>query len=154
MKYTLLVLALIFITLSGCKKDKKKDTPAPDYTERDEKIIQDYFIENNITDAIADASGVYIKHLEEGEGELASGDIDIIKVVYTGYYLPSKKVLDNAQTPIELKLSTLYQGWQIGIPYMRKGGKATLYIPSKYTTLSSPIMFNITLIDFTRKKNP
>lgn len=135
---------------SGCKKDKKKETPAPDYTERDEKAIQDYFIKENITDTIADASGVYIKHLEEGDGELASGNINTINVVYTAYDLLTGKVVDNKQTPLEFTLSSLYQGWQIGIPYMRKGGKATFFIPSRHTTSSSPLRFNITLIDFTR----
>ena len=149
MKHTLLVLGLMVICLSGCNKDDD-NTPVdtPDYTERDEQIIQDYFIENNITDTIADPSGVYIKHLEEGTGDKAA-DATSIRVLYTGYYLPSEIVFDNAQEPVWFELDGLIEGWAIGIPYMKKGGKATLYIPSRYAYGTSVLKFNITLVDFT-----
>jgi len=151
MKYTLYCLVILLLGIYGCKEDEKEQAELPGYTERDEQIIQDYFIENNITDTIADPSGMYIKHLEIGDGELASGDIDKIKVLYTGYYLPTEEVFDNAQSPgADLTLDNLIEGWKIGIPYMRKGGKATLYIPSRYGYKNYVLKFNITLLDFTK----
>ncbi|TLX73658.1 hypothetical protein E9993_14455 [Labilibacter sediminis] len=153
MKYTFYCMVILLLGIYGCKKDDDKEQgEQPDYTERDEQIIQDYFVDNNITDTIADPSGMYIKHLEIGDGEQVTGDIDQIKVLYTGYYLPTEVVFDNAQSPgVWMALDGLIEGWQIGIPYMKKGGKATLYIPSRYAYKSNVLKFNITLLDFTTK---
>jgi FKBP-type peptidyl-prolyl cis-trans isomerase len=80
-----------------------------------------------------------------------------VEVKYKGS-LPNGYVFD--QTPADStftnELSGLILGWQIGLPLMKEGGKATLFIPSAlgYGSMyagpippNSVLIFDIELID-------
>ena len=123
-----------------------------DYLTSDDKI-QYYFKLNDITDIIADPSGVYIKHLEEGTGEVAGASIDQVTVTYVGSFMSNGVVFDQSASAVTFTLDKLIEGWQIGIPYMKKGGKAQLFVPSElgYDDGQERI-FEITLEDFTLKE--
>ena len=69
------------------------------------------------------------------------------------------KVFDSLITPLASgwPLSTLIDGWKIGLPLIKKGGHIKLVIPSSlaygcsgYGTIppNTPIFFDINLIDF------
>ncbi len=75
---------------------------------------------------IKDASGLYYQVITPGTGPYPN----ILSTVNVNY---SGKLLDGTvfQTGnITAQLGTLIQGWQIGIPYINKGGRILLIIPS------------------------
>ncbi|SMO44553.1 FKBP-type peptidyl-prolyl cis-trans isomerase FkpA [Saccharicrinis carchari] len=141
MKNTLLIILTLALALGSCKKEES-------VMEKDDKTIQKYLDSNDITTAIKDPSGVYIQHIKEGTGESPILS-DNIKVKYELYNLPSDTRVPQTDDPITFKLSELILGWQIGIPYMKKGGAAYLYVPSSYAYRDGKVLkFKITLIDF------
>jgi FKBP-type peptidyl-prolyl cis-trans isomerase len=81
-----------------------------------------------------------------------------VKVNYVGKLLKNEKVFDETNgTPVSFKLSNLIEGWQEGIPKLKKGGKGTFYIPSAlgygpYGSGDIPgnatLIFEIELVDF------
>ena len=118
------VLAIVLFTLFiSCKKDTPFD-PAKQAV-IDDGLIQTYIKANNIP-AIKDASGLYYQVITPGTGPYPN----ILSTVNVNY---SGKLLDGTvfQTGnITAQLGTLIQGWQIGIPYINKGGRILLIIPS------------------------
>lgn len=150
MKNKILLALGIVLGFSGCIKNN--DYPEPidpqEQAAMDEKVIQDYFTAKEITDTIADPSGVYIKHITEGTGNSPKLS-DRVTVKYELYSLPADNRIPQTEEPVKFILSELISGWQIGIPYMKKGGEAYLYIPSKHAYRDGKVLrFKITLVDF------
>lgn len=141
----MLVLSLLIFS---CAKNGNQ-------AEIDDQIIQNYLSTNKLN-AAKDPSGLYYMTNVAGTGEsptLAS----TVEVKYKGTLI-NGTVFD--QTAVDktftYKLSGLISGWQIGIPMMKKGGKATFFIPSalgygSYATgpipANSVLIFEIELID-------
>jgi len=119
----LVTLSLLFILFGGCKKESEKQAEA------DEKIIQDYLADNNLS-ATRHSSGLYYIINEEGEGNSPTSSSKV-KVKYKGY-LTNGSVFDETEgnTSATFELSGLISGWQIGIPLLKKGGNGTFLIPS------------------------
>ncbi|MGQ1786688.1 MULTISPECIES: FKBP-type peptidyl-prolyl cis-trans isomerase [unclassified Saccharicrinis] len=147
-----LVAIIVAIGLISCSDDSDI-FESVDYAERDEQIIQDYFIANNIIDTIATPYGVYIEHLLEGTGDNPTIN-DSVTVNYSLYTIPDNNLIEASADPVTFKLSDLITGWQIGIPHMSEGGEANLYIPSSYayrgtySPLADDVLkFKITLVD-------
>lgn len=90
------------------------------------------YIEDNKLETRVLKGGVQIVDLEEGEGaQAASGKT--VKVHYTGKLLNGEK-FDSSydrDKPIQIKLGAnqVIQGWEVGIPELKVGGKALLIIP-------------------------
>ncbi len=96
------------------------------------KIAQ-YLKENNIT-VMPTASGIYFVETTVGTGVNAVNG-NTVSVHYTGKFLDGK-IFDSslkAGRPIDFKLGEkmVIEGWEEGIAMMKKGGKATIVIPSK-----------------------
>lgn len=74
------------------------------------------------------ATGVKIRDLKEGEGPPCPQGAKV-KINYTGW-LTDGTVFDSNKDkpPVEFELSGLIQGWQVGIPGMKPGGKRKLVI--------------------------
>jgi FKBP-type peptidyl-prolyl cis-trans isomerase len=74
------------------------------------------------------ATGVKVRDLKEGTGEPCQQGAKV-KINYTGW-LTDGIVFDSNKDkpPVEFELSGLIQGWQIGIPGMKPGGKRKLVI--------------------------
>jgi len=148
MKFLFSILAMLLI-LSSCLK--KNNQP-----EIDDQIIQNYLTKNNLT-AIKDPSGLYYIMTQEGSGD--SPDVSkTVEVKYQGRLIDGT-VFDQTETgkTFTYELSGLIYGWQIGIPMMKRGGKATLFVPSSLgygTSRMGPIppnsvlIFDIELVDF------
>ncbi len=116
--------------------------------EKDDKTIQNYFASKNITNVIKDPSGVYIQHIKEGTGKSPILS-DNVTVKYELYNLPSDTRVPQTDEPITFELRGLITGWKIGIPYMKKGGVAYLYVPSTHAYRDGKVLkFKITLINF------
>ena len=106
--------------------------------EIDNKIIQDYLLKNNIK-AEKTKWGTYVAITTEGTGEkLNINDVAIVN--YTGRTLDSGKVFDSNldpqfkhAAPLEVSLAelgTVILGWYDALTQLKKGSKATVYIPS------------------------
>ncbi len=99
-------------------------------------VLQDYFKTNNIT-ATKTPSGMYYKINEEGTGDKAVAG-KTVTMRYTGKLLDGTKFDSNedslfqhvAPFNFELGKGRVIRGWEEGIQLLKKGSKATFYIPS------------------------
>ena len=143
------LMAIVLFTFSNCKKDK-------DYTEIDRQLILDYLSEHNLT-ATEDDSGLFYRHLVEGTGDRPTAT-STITIKYKGYFL-NGDVFDRTgdNQSATFFLPNLIEGWQIGIPLMRKGGKTQFFIPSRLgygsresgsVPANSVLIFEIDLLAF------
>jgi FKBP-type peptidyl-prolyl cis-trans isomerase FkpA len=109
-----------------------------DQIAKDSKIIEDYLAKNNIK-ATKAAWGTYVAIQTEGTGEKLTSN-DIASVNYTGKTFDSSKVFDSNTDPkfkhvqpydVNIgQLSGIILGWPDALKEMKKGTKATVYIPS------------------------
>lgn len=115
-------------------------------TYNEAKVIEEYLKAKNITDPIS-AEGIYFLPVEEGKGnEIKAGQT--VKVNYVGRLLDGKLFDTNLEDiakgegtfqdgrkyePMEVKLGAgqVIPGFEAGILKMKKGGKATVIIPSQ-----------------------
>ncbi|MBN2639067.1 MAG: FKBP-type peptidyl-prolyl cis-trans isomerase [Bacteroidales bacterium] len=111
-------------------------------------------------------TGLYFINKKTGKG-LHPQAGDVVTVQYTGYLLDGKK-FDSSydrKKPFEFTLGKhqVISGWDEGIAMMRKGGKATLIIPSDlgYGPRSvgpippySTLVFDVELVDFHKPATP
>ncbi len=149
-KITFIAIGIISVLslLSACTDDQEQEV-----IDR-----ENYLKEHNITTEPT-ASGLYYIETLEGTGT-SPGVGDMVKVDYEGRFLDGT-IFDSSYergTPFEFQLGAgeVILGWDEGINLMKKGGKATLIVPSNlaygsrgyytippYTTL----VFDIELID-------
>lgn len=149
MKYW--ILLCMAIAMISC--EEKQQQQNVDWVEVDDKIIQDYLADNNIS-AEKHTSGLYYRITEEGNGQHPNGT-SFVKVNYKGY-LTDGSVFDQ-NNGIEFTLNSVIQGWQIGIPLLSKGGSGQLFIPSYLAygrqarpgiPANSVLIFDVDLINF------
>jgi FKBP-type peptidyl-prolyl cis-trans isomerase len=106
--------------------------------EADSKMIEDYLAKNNIK-AQKGKWGTYVAVSTEGTGaNISNADVAIVN--YTGRTLDSGKVFDSNidpqfkhTQPLEVKLGELggiILGWVDALMQLKKGSKATIYVPS------------------------
>ena len=112
--------------------------PLKGQIEKDSKVIEDYLAKNNIK-AIKANWGTYVAIKTEGTGEKLT-ETDAASVNYTGKTFDSSKVFDSNTDPkfkhvqpydVSVgQLNGIILGWPDALKQMKKGTKATLYIPS------------------------
>jgi FKBP-type peptidyl-prolyl cis-trans isomerase len=115
---------------------KEKAAKGKAQMEADEKELKAYFAKNKIS-ATKHASGLYYKMSKVGTDDTARAG-DSVVVNYTGKTLDGKTFDSNVDTafhhpqPFSFRLAQgqVIPGWDIGVGIMKKGSKATLYIPS------------------------
>ena len=109
--------------------------------------IGEYLKNNNLTAQTDTVAGLRYIITKEGTGDHPVPS-DKIKVDYEGRLLANDKVFDKNDN-IEYTLSSLIDGWEILMPYVKEGGSITMFIPSKYgygTSGAATIPGNSTLI--------
>tara|TARA_X000001036_G_scaffold416169_1_gene432927 strand:+ start:3000 stop:3500 length:501 start_codon:yes stop_codon:yes gene_type:complete len=102
------------------------------YTEQmaiDVTIIDEYLNEQGIVAEI-DESGLRYSIIQEGEGSKPTTDSTVM-VKYKGTLMSDNSLFDENTEGIELPLSLVIDGWKIGLPLIKEGGKIMLYIPSQ-----------------------
>ncbi len=148
------VLSILFFlwglgTATSCRK-----TETVDQGKIDDEIIRNYLTEHNI-DAVKDSSGIYYQITREGNGNHPPPNAEV-SVKYKGY-LTDGTVFDQATSVVTFQLSQLIEGWKIGIPKLKPGGKGTFFIPSQLgygsqatgdIPANSVLIFEIELVDF------
>lgn len=123
MRKYLLLFTLFVATFSSCKKD---DFDPAKQAIIDDAAIQAYMKANNIT-ATKDASGLYYEIVTPGTGDYPNAN-STITVNSTGKLL-NGTVFDT-ESGLNVPLSNVIKGWQIGVPHINTGGRILLLIPS------------------------
>ncbi len=158
-KYLLLLLAVCTFAFVSCKKDKKDSFDAAKQAELDDAAIRAYIAANNADDpktkinATKDANGIYYQVITPGTGNYPTIN-SVVNINYTGTLLNGTEFDKNN---INMALSNFIDGWKLGIPYINKGGRLLLLIPSGLAygnraqgkiPANSPLIFVVDLISF------
>ena len=125
MKNLFVFVCLVFLSCSGCSKQETGCTPVEPKAE--EPAILAYIAAESIH-AAKHSTGIYYEILNPGTGAAATTNSHV-SVTYTGKLLNGTK-FDESTTPVDFPLSNVIEGWQIGIPLIKKGGRIKLIIPS------------------------
>jgi len=127
-----------------------------DFSVANQNTIEDYLTDNNLTATKTD-SGLHYIITNEGTGGNPTANADV-EVTYKGYYTDGD-VFDETtdDETATFNLQQVIQGWTEGITYMKKGGSATLLIPSYLgygesdfngIPAGSVLIFDVELIEF------
>ena len=154
-KNSLVVVLLLSILIFSCEKEDER---------KEEEITKlEQYIESletaGDTTLLPTASGMYYIETLAGTGEKAIAG-KYVKLYYTGRLIDGTVFDTNVGTnkPISFVLGAgaVISGWDEGISYMKKGGKATFIIPSDIGYGSkgngtippySTLVFDVELID-------
>ena len=139
MRNFLWCLGLIFCGLGGCSKlkcDYKDDgAVAP----QSEQAAVKHYLDSIGVVANLNARGFYYKIDSVGSG-VTPGECSTIKVSYTGQ-LTNGTIFDQ-ENSFATQLSNLIDGWQLGVPLIKNGGRIWLYIPPSLGYGSQSISMN------------
>ena len=158
------MLVLVSITATSCLKNtgggcsysvNTKQAPASE-----EQVLAAYLTSIGNTTAQKHSSNMYYEI--QAAGSTAAPDLcSTILIAYSGK-LTNGTVFDS-QTSASFVLGSLIDGWKLGIPLIKKGGKIRLYIPPSLgygstnvkdgngnvvIPANSILIFDITLTDF------
>ena len=161
MKKIGLGLLLAIFTLTGClKTDNGCGVNVSVAPASEGQAIQTYLTSNSIT-ATKHSSNLYYEIISPGTGSSFPTTCATILINYSGK-LTNGTVFD-AQNNQIFQLSSLIEGWKIGIPLLKKGGQIRLYVPPTLgygstdvknnsgvvvIPANSILIFDITLTDF------
>lgn len=125
---TLLVVTAA-LSFTACKKETLDSScPSVVYAEVPSQTeeIKNYLLQHNIT-ATLHESGLYYNIISEGTGK-SIDKCSEVTVNYTGK-LANNSVFDGTND-MTFGLSNLINGWRLGLPLIKEGGKIILYIPA------------------------
>ncbi|HTD93443.1 MAG TPA: FKBP-type peptidyl-prolyl cis-trans isomerase [Chitinophagaceae bacterium] len=150
-----LSLCAFLFLYPGCGKKDEGCKTRPASSEAG--AIQNYATAKNLT-LTAHPSGLYYQVLDPGTGVTPTLDSKIY-IRYTGKLLDANNtVFDQKSNSAETGwiLNSLIDGWQVGIPLIKKGGHIILLVPSSmgykcedYYSIpgNSVLFFDIELVD-------
>jgi FKBP-type peptidyl-prolyl cis-trans isomerase len=147
----LLAFVLATFLLSACGKS---DSPCVPATVASEKAAMVAFCTANGITYTEHPSGILYEIVAPGL-TTQPNLTNTVSVVYTGKLL-NGTVFDASANPVRLALNAVIQGWQIGIPLIKKGGRIKLVIPSSLSygctgqgsiSPNSPLYFEVSLTD-------
>lgn len=124
MKNFVLVAFVMLAFATGCAKKEMGCAPVP--PESEVAQIKAFTSANNIS-ATKHGSGIYYQIIDSGRGSTPVNG-SLITVKYIGKLL-NNSTFDQSDSYSNY-LGTLIEGWQIGIPLIKKGGEIKLIIPS------------------------
>lgn len=124
MRYILIFLVLLI----SCSKDDVQQNE-PDYTEQNEKEIQNYLKNNNLT-AQKSSTGLYYIIDEVGSGKTPNANATVT-FSYKGYFTNGNVFDQSTSDGIKLKLTQLIPGFSEGLTKFKEGGNGVLLIPSR-----------------------
>lgn len=154
---------------SEAEEKKHKEEAESKQKGIDEELLQAYFKKNNLK-PMKTASGLYYTISDPGTGENARKG-QKISVNYTGKLLNGNTFDSNTDSafhhtqPFELELGKghVIKGWDEGLQLLKKGAKATLYIPSYLAygsqdrspqiPANSILVFDVQILDVQDKKD-
>ncbi|MEQ8472202.1 MAG: FKBP-type peptidyl-prolyl cis-trans isomerase [Marinoscillum sp.] len=96
----------------------------------EQQRIERYLEENELVAETDTIEGLRYIITEEGDGNYPTKTSDV-NVDYEGRFLVNDDVFDS-KTDIDFNLNNLIDGWGVLMPYVKKGGSITMFIPSKF----------------------
>ena len=132
-----IVYEVVMISIKTPEQKKAEDDmKSAKQREIDENMLKDYFAKNNIK-ATRTETGLYYVISKEGKGATPEIGQNVV-VNYTGKTIDGKTFDSNVDTnfhhaqPFSFAIGKgqVIRGWDEGVYMMKKGEKATLYIPS------------------------
>ena len=145
---------MCIVLFSNCSKENSLSPE--DQLKKDDGIIQEYLTNHKLT-ATKTPSGLYYIITNPGTGSNPK-ITNVVTVYYQGYFTDNK-VFDQTVfgSPATFPLNQVIKGWQEGIPLLKKGGTATLFIPSYLGYADNPpsgipsnavLIFDVELLNF------
>ncbi len=138
--------------------DAEKSAQFKELREQEKIILQAYLDEQNIT-VEPKPSGLYVIEQKRGTGRLPR-EGDMLRLHFTIEMLDGLLLFSSFdQDPIDVEFGSEFdtEGFSEGIGYMRKGGKASLIVPSHlaYDSVGvpqvlppfTPLIYNLELLD-------
>jgi FKBP-type peptidyl-prolyl cis-trans isomerase FkpA len=122
-------LLVLGIFMSGCLKTgsdcpyKQSNVVAP---ANEQQQVEAYLAANNITTATKHSSGMYYQVVNPG-ASVTPALCNNIEVGYAGM-LTNGTVFDQ-RAKILMQFGNVIEGWNIGLPLIKEGGKIRLFIP-------------------------
>ena len=107
-----------------------------DKYDRDEQHLEDiakieaYITEKGYTNVLRTDSGVFYRITAEGTGTNHPNANSNVTCDYVGKLLEDDNVVFDVGSGSNFNLNNVIQGWQDGIPKLKRGGKGTFFIPS------------------------
>ncbi|HVZ58045.1 MAG TPA: FKBP-type peptidyl-prolyl cis-trans isomerase [Chitinophagaceae bacterium] len=116
--------------------------------------VQNYLTAHSITNATRHCSGLYYSISDSGTG-IRPTVCSTVSVRYVGK-LADGSIFDQSSAPVSFNLAQVIYGWRNGLPYLKKGGSMTLYIPATLgygnrqvgsIPPNSMLIFDVNLVD-------
>jgi FKBP-type peptidyl-prolyl cis-trans isomerase FkpA len=149
-----LFFLLVAMAGYGCLKSESSGCQPVAVASEKARLVQ-FCSTNNIT-YTEHSSGMLYQIMDPGQGTLVPAASSVVTVQYVGKYM-NGVTFDSSSTPFTSNLSQLIDGWKIGLPLIKKGGKIKLVIPSSLAysctgyppviPANAPLYFDITLVD-------
>lgn len=151
------VISCVLLLATGCTKD---NTCKPVPVDNEKDVLEAFAASSGMT-VTRHNSGLYYQIINPG-GTARPGQLSRVFVRYRGTLLDGK-VFDSQTNPglTGFGLSTLIEGWKIGIPLIGRGGSIRLLVPSALgygcmgtgsgdngIPANAPLYFEIDLVDF------
>lgn len=150
------LFAIVLCLSAACETEPLYEDIERAQLETDIKLIETYLTANQLS-AEKTSDGLYYQVESAGAGDVIS-QADTLKIQYKGYYLKDgvmPLLYDSTRSTDPLLATTLVlenaiEGWQKGIPLVRKGGKLRLILPSKlaYQNRQIGILPKNSIMDF------
>ena len=128
-----------------------------DFESGDENVrIKKFLAQKGWTNYQKTPEGLYYVIDTIGTGTAMPTLSSSVTVIYKGYFF-NGTVFDSNSDGATFKLNNVIQGWQIGIPLFKKGGKGKLIVPSSLgygnqisgsIPANTPLVFEIELVSF------
>ena len=131
MKHIIYSLSIfVTILIFGCSTETPTGPTFDEQLKKDREIINTYIVSKGISAPTdPDDYGVRYSFTSIGTGITPIVD-DSVRVNYTLKLLPSETQVEKTTAPVTFLLGRLIPGWQIGMPLIKEGSVAKLYIPS------------------------
>ncbi len=131
----LFIALIITVIAAGCLKNDSQ--PSCPYTPLSSKVptaelnALETYLDTNGIDAQMHPAGFYYKITTAGAGTDSMGLCSVIDINYQLRLTNDSLVESQIGTPRQFFLGGLIEGFQKGIPLVKKGGEIKLYIPPK-----------------------
>lgn len=142
------IILFLLAGLASCKKDLQGSVEEyRNQAQREDAFIKKYIADSSLAATKIDTSGIYYIIENAGTGNNLFTASTQVTIGYTGRLLKTGQIFARSSDPTAnpptdfhptFVLSQVILGWQLGIPYAKKGGKIRLLIPSRYAYGPSP----------------
>jgi FKBP-type peptidyl-prolyl cis-trans isomerase FkpA len=118
----------VYLMLSGNESCVKSASDCINKTPASEQSAMVAYATSHSITYTVHSSGIFYQIISAGSGATPVSTSKV-SVTYTGK-LTNDTVFDTQNNPVQLNISDVIQGWQIGLPLIHKGGEIKLIIPS------------------------